>query len=265
MNEIAAYKSNKISNLEEIKASNISLNLVKDTYCKDATNEEFALFMAVADSKGLSIINKQIYSIPRKSRDKVTRTIQVSIDGFRLIAYRTGRLLGISDAIIKEEKGKIISATVTVKMLVSGMAAEFTATAYYDEYCQKYNGQPTGLWEKLPRAMLSKCAEALALRKAAPEELSGLYTSEEMSQSDTCDPAITLNVPNCKPSVEDIIELDVFVESELYNIARQEASLGTASFRSWFKSLAKDQKELLKKNMDEYQKLAVEADKTYAN
>jgi hypothetical protein len=53
--------------------------------------------------------------------------------------------------------------------------------AFFSEYAQTdRSGNLTGLWASKKRIMLQKVAEALALRKAFAQDLSGLYTSEEM-------------------------------------------------------------------------------------
>ena len=39
-----------------------------------------------------------------------------------------------------------------------------------------------GNWKNMPHVMLSKCAEAQALRRGWPEAMSGLYVQEEMDK-----------------------------------------------------------------------------------
>lgn len=115
-------------------------------------------------------------------------TIQTGIDGYRLIADRTGLYAGNDDAIYEgKDDSHPIKATVTVRKIVHGEARAFTASARWSEYAQSFNGKPADMWKKFPYLMLAKCAEALALRKAFPQELSGLYTHEEMQQADVID------------------------------------------------------------------------------
>jgi len=151
--------------------------LIKNQIAVGATDNELKLFLHVADKSGLDPLSRQIYFIKRSGK----MTIQTGIDGFRAVADRTGQYIGSSDAVFEETNNSPIKATVTVNKVVQGVIGNFTATARWSEY---YPGKSQGfMWDKMPHTMLGKCAEALALRKAFPAQLSGLYTGDEMDQA----------------------------------------------------------------------------------
>ncbi len=168
--------NNEITQLGLCDFSEDKLKLLKDTVCKGATDNELQLFLHVCIKTGLDPFMKQIYSIPRGGQ----RTIQTSIDGFRLIAERTCRYSpGKEPSYVYDSNGKLISSTSTVKkMTADGTWHEISATAFNDEY----NGRNT-FWNKMPHLMLAKCAECLALRRAFPAEMSGVYSDDEMAQA----------------------------------------------------------------------------------
>lgn len=158
------------------------IELVKDTIAREQnlTDGELRLLLYTAQRLGLDPLAKQIYAVRRKGK----MVIQTGIDGFRSIAARTGEYAGSDDAIFDNEQ-KPTKATVTVYRLVGGMRCAFSASARWDQY---YPGEDQGfMWRKMPHVMLGKCAEGLALRKAFPAQLAGLYTDDEMAQAGPSD------------------------------------------------------------------------------
>ncbi len=161
------------------------VELIKTTVAKGATDNELKLFLMVAKRSGLDPFTKQIHFVKRKTKFGEVGTIQTGIDGFRAIGERSGTLAGIDDAVFDTEMenhpGK---ASVTVWRIVNDIRVSFTASARWAEYAQPGSNGYKSMWDKMPYLMLGKCAEALALRKAFPNDLSGLYTNEEMQQAE---------------------------------------------------------------------------------
>lgn len=169
------------------------LDLIRKTVCGALNQPQFDLFMSVAKARGLDPVLNQIHAVVRKVKisknpDKYEdrMTIQVGIDGFRLIAARTGEFVGCDETIFKYDKdNNVIEAKVTVYRLVQGHKASFTGVAYWEEF---YPGDQQGfMWNSKPKTMLGKCAEAQALRKAFPNDLSGVYEPAEIEKSEEKD------------------------------------------------------------------------------
>lgn len=165
------------------------VELIKRTIAKGTTDDEFALFMYVAKSQGLNPLTKQIHCVKRwdSKLQKEVASFQVGIDGFRLIAERTGRYApGKEPVFAYDDQGKLVSATATVrKLLADGTWADVSATAFHAEYVQTTKeGKPNSMWAKMPHSQLAKTAEALAIRKAFPNDTSGVRGDEEMEQAD---------------------------------------------------------------------------------
>src|SRR5260221_12314287 len=67
------------------------IDIMRKTIAKETTPEEFRFFLEVCKYRGLNPFNREIYAIPGKGGKT---TFQVSIDGLRLLAERSGKYKG---------------------------------------------------------------------------------------------------------------------------------------------------------------------------
>jgi phage recombination protein Bet len=225
--------------------------LIRSQIAPKATPDEMKLFLYQAARTGLDPLSRQIYAIHRKERidgeERLKMTIQTSIDGFRLIAERTGRYApGPETQFTYSETAKdandeprVKSATAFVlKRTVDGTWHTVAATAHFWEYAQAYGGKLTKMWEEKPHIMLGKCAEALALRKAFPAEMSGIYTGDEMGKADSDRPVMPDYQP---PTPESQAKLDALAAKNAATLAapRSAPKPAAAPARNWKPEAAK--------------------------
>jgi phage recombination protein Bet len=155
------------------------------------------VFAEVASRHNLDPFTKQVHLVKYRKKDGEryvdAYAVIIGIDGYRARATSSGRHAGTEDAkfnITSDGKhvtaaeliaknGKLLTATVTVHKIVSGMKVPFTHTCVLSEFSsgkQKWHPQYGMQYQ-----MLAKCAEAFALRKAFPNETAGLAVEEELA------------------------------------------------------------------------------------
>lgn len=158
------------------------LAALKQIGLTNAPKPELAVFLHYCQRTGLDPFARQIYMIERGGR----YTIQSSIDGLRIVAQRSNEYAGQAGPFWCGADGVWtdvwLQTTPPTAAKVGVMRKGFTEVLWAVAKFESYNAN-SPIWKKMPDLMIAKCAEALALRKAFPNDLSGIYTAEEMEQA----------------------------------------------------------------------------------
>jgi phage recombination protein Bet len=159
--------------------------ILKKTACKNASDDEFKVFIHVAETYGLDPFNKELFFW----KDKKDRTtIMTSRDGYLSIANRHEAFDGlVSDVVRANDEFKRTTTGIEHKYgsdrgdILGAYARVFRKDRKYPVHVfasfDEYNGY-NSVWNRYPSAMILKVAESMALKRAF--SVSGLVSQEEM-------------------------------------------------------------------------------------
>ena len=185
--------------------------VLKAANIRPQSKEQASLFLAYCQATQLDPVSRQIYLLNGQP--------VASIDGMRLVAQRTGEYRGQIGPQWCGTDGQWMDVWVAdgppsacrVGVLRAGFDEPVWGIAMWREF-----GSDKGTWRKMPAHMLAKVAESHSLRKAFPNDLSGLYSADEMGQRGTTPPPIPPTpTPEPVANVADETETETTVIDDL--------------------------------------------------
>ena len=159
----------------------------------NVTDQEVVMFLNLCRFQHLNPFLREAYLIKFGNQPA---TIVTGKDAITKRAYRNPKFVGQQAGIVifHDESGELEyrngSLLMTGEQLVGGWAKVYVkdyevpieAVVSFSEYVgTKNDGSINGQWSKKPATMIRKVALVQALREAFPEDLGGLYASEEMN------------------------------------------------------------------------------------
>jgi len=192
--------------------------LIARTLAKDATPDELNLFFGMCKRTKLDPFSRQIYFI----KDKTNKVMmQISVDGFRVIAERSGNYAGQDAPVWEDDKnGRPVKCSVAIYRWHGDVRYQAAVgVAYFNEYNRPGRDGRESNWDKLGHIMIAKVAECIALRKAFPNDLSGLYAPEEMAQAETTEHTTekqeTPDAPAAAPEKPKVVDAEIVEKGHL--------------------------------------------------
>lgn len=166
---------------------------LKNNLFPGAKSDSILMVVDYCKARKLDPLKKPCHIVPMKVKDAQTGNydwrdvVMPGIYEYRTTAQRTGDYLGHA----KPEYGEFAERfgvtapewcdfTVYRWNAKASQKIEFTVRVYFSEVVALKDGKANQRWEKAPIQMLTKCAEAAALRAAFPDEFGGEMTAEEM-------------------------------------------------------------------------------------
>lgn len=159
-------------------------DVIRQAVAKDATAAQLEMFLHVAATYGLDPFRKEIYFSPRVG-------CVVGRDGLLKLAQRNERFKMLSSAVYEGDKLEVTITEGGVAVIhqptlagrkgfpigawavVTVGESQTWAWAPYKDYAKA-----TDVWKTYPDAMIVKCAESLALRKAS--NITGVVSEDEI-------------------------------------------------------------------------------------